>query len=145
MAKSSPTLIITTQIRLQGKQPILQEMIKTSWSRTITSSQKVLKYKKESFHSMQYVDLHQPLKPVLLTVRGMKRLKPHPIQCVFMAFVLPLSLGSWIKGVHDYTPSSSTMCSEGPRGEILISLLRGFPEDFYSLGIFDNPLAPHKN
>lgn len=72
MAKSSPTLIITTQIRLQGKQPILQEMIKTSWSRTITSSQKVLKYKKESFHSMQYVDLHQPQSQCYWQLGGWK-------------------------------------------------------------------------
>lgn len=81
---------------------------------------------------------------------GIKRLKPHPFEVgVFVAFVLPLSLGSWIKGVHNYKPVSITMWSEGPRGggvgEIHISLLRGFPEDFYSLGIFDNPLAPHKN
>lgn len=68
-----------------------------------------------------------------------------PNLCPFMAFVLPLSRGSGVKGVHSCKPSTSTKCTEGPRGELNIGLLRGFPEDSYSLGIFDKALAAHKN
>ena len=86
MAKSSPTLTLTTQIRLRGKQPILQEMIKTSWSRTITSSQKVSKYKRKKFPFNAIRGLASAPKPVLLTVRGMTRLS----HTLFNVFSWPL-------------------------------------------------------
>ena len=67
--------------------------------------------------NIQYGNQHSP--------RSQCYRQPHPV-CVFMAFVSPLYLRRWIKGVHDYKPSTHTMCSEGPRGEIHIGLLGGF-------------------
>lgn len=64
-----------------------------------------------------------------------------PIECAFKAFVLLLSLGSWVKGVHDYKPSSNTMCLRGQEGRNTSACWGGFPEDFYSLGNSDNSLA----
>ena len=57
-------------------------------------------------------------------MEGLKKQKPHP--CVFIAFVLPHTLESWIKGVHDYKLAYNTMCSVGPRREIEICLGGGF-------------------
>lgn len=49
------------------------------------------------------------------------RLRDRSPTRVFMAFVLPFPLGSWIKGLGNYELSPNTMCSEGPRREIHIS------------------------
>lgn len=61
---------------------------------------------------------------------GVKETETTPIPCVFMAFVLPHTLESLIQGVHGYKLACNTMCSVGPRREIEICPLRGFPEDF---------------